>query len=132
MLATHNELVRLLQAAYSGERGAALAYRGHAASLRDPAERAHILVIRAEELDHRQRVGRILTALGARPSRLLELRNLCVGGAIAAFCHVGGWYLPMYGAGVIERRNLAEYERAAHFALECSATVHADDLLDMA
>jgi hypothetical protein len=62
---------------------------------------------------------------------LLELRNLCVGGAIAAFCHVGGWYLPMYGAGFIERRNLAEYERAARLALEFHPD-HADDLLDMA
>jgi hypothetical protein len=132
MTRRRDDLVRLLQFAFSSERGAALAYRGHAASLHDPRERAHVLAIRAEELDHRRRVGQILAALDARPDPLLELRNLCLGGAIAAFCRVGGWFLPMYGAGFIERRNLAEYERAARLALECAAAAHADDLLDMA
>ena len=132
MRAQQQDFVRLLQLAYSGERGAALAYRGHAASLPDPHERAHVLSIRAEELDHRQRVGRILHALAGRPSRILELRNICLGGAISAFCRVGGWYLPMYGAGWIERRNLAEYERAARLALDCAATAHVEELLDMA
>ena len=125
-------LVRLLQLAYSGERGAALAYSGHAASLHQPAQRQHVLAIRAEELDHRRRVGHILAALGARPDRLLEMRNLCLGGAIGAFCRVGGWFLPMYGAGWLERRNIAEYERAARLALAYAAPLHASDLLDMA
>jgi hypothetical protein len=124
--------VRILQLAYSGELGAAIAYRGHAAAVRDPAEHRHILHIRAEELDHRARVGRILSHLGARPDPLLELRNRCIGSAIAAFCHVGGWFAPMYGAGWIERLNIREYERAARLATLCGLAVFADDLLDQA
>lgn len=131
-MSTHEALVRILQLAFSGERGAALAYRHHAASLRRPDERARVLAIRDEELEHRQRVGRILAALDAHPDRVLEVRNTCLGGAIAAFCHVGGWFLPMYGAGFIERRNIADYERAARLALECAETAHVADLLDMA
>src|SRR4029453_8250711 len=76
----------LLQLAYSGELGAALAYAGHAASVRDPEERRRISTIGAEELDHRARVGRLLGALASRPDPLLELRNRCVGLSIAAFC----------------------------------------------
>jgi hypothetical protein len=124
--------VRVLQLAFSGELGAAIAYRGHAAAVRDPDERQHITQIRAEELDHRACVGRILARVGASPDPLLELRNRCVGSAIALFCHVGGWYAPMYGAGWIERLNIREYERAARLATLCGAAVFADDLLTQA
>jgi hypothetical protein len=125
-------LVRLLQQAYSGELGAAIAYRGHAASVADPTERARIAAIRADELDHRARVGRMLAHLNAAPDPLLELRNRAVGAGIAAFCHVGGWFLPMYGAGWIERRNIAEYERAARLDAPRGAAGFAGDLLAMA
>ena len=126
------DLVRLLQFACAGERGAALAYASHAASLRNPVERAHVLHIRAEELDHRRRVARILAELHACPDPLLEVRTLLVGAAVAAFCRVGGWYLPMYGAGWLERRNIADYERATRLALECGLPAPASDLLEMA
>lgn len=124
--------VRLLQQAYSGELGAAIAYAGHATSVADPAERQRIGQIHDEELDHRARVGRMLARLGAGPDSLLELRNRGVGHAIARFCHIGGWFLPMYGAGWIERRNIAEYERAARLSVRCVQARFADELLDMA
>ena len=130
--AGRSQLVRLLQLAYSGELGAALGYRGHAASVADPLERQQIIAIRAEELDHRQRVGRLLAAVGGRPDPLLELRNCWLGLLIAAFCHVGGWFLPMYGAGWIERRNIADYERAAWLASACGATACVEELLQLA
>jgi hypothetical protein len=125
-------LVRLLQQAYSGELGAALAYRGHAASVAGPAERQHITLIRAQELDHRARVGRLLRRLGGQPDPLLELRNRAVGAAIGAFCHIGGWFLPMYGAGWIELRNMREYARAARLAVVCGEPGCVDELLAMA
>jgi hypothetical protein len=124
--------IRLLQLAFSGELGAALAYRGHAASVTDSEERQRIEAIRVEELEHRERVGRLLAALGARPDALLEIRNRCIGTGIAAFCRVGGWFFPMYGAGWIERRNIVEYERAARLGFLSGATDHVDDLLEMA
>ena len=129
---TRAALVRQLQRAYSGERGAAVAYRGHARSLRDTAERARVHLIRAEELDHRRRVGGLLDHLNARPDPLLEVRNACLGGSIAAFCQIGGWFLPMYGAGWIERRNIQEYEHAARLAAACGESGMAEDLLSMA
>jgi hypothetical protein len=123
-------LVRVLRLAYSGELGAAIAYHGHARSVRDPAERDHLLQIRAEELDHRERLGRILAHVP--PSAYLERRSAAVGWAIARFCSVGGWFLPMYGAGQLERRNLVEYEVAAREAVLSGYPEIADDLLAMA
>ncbi|MEP6767311.1 MAG: hypothetical protein ABJC61_01490 [Acidobacteriota bacterium] len=46
---TRKMLVRLLQLACSGEKAAALAYQGHARSVRDPQEKAMIAKIENDE-----------------------------------------------------------------------------------
>jgi hypothetical protein len=125
-------LRRLLRLAYSGELGAAIAYRGHARSVRDAGERACLLQIEAEERDHRARLGRMLSVMGLEASRWLEFRSAWVGRGIALFCAVGGWFLPMYGAGQIERRNRVEYENAARAAAFAGHAAFADDLIAMA
>src|ERR1043166_8959993 len=107
------KLVRQLQGAYSGELAAGYAYRGHWHSVRDAAERERIRAIEAEEWHHRELVGAMLRDLGAAPSRKREAIFWCIGKAIAGLCHVGGWFIPMYGAGKLERHNIVEYEDAA-------------------
>ncbi|HEX8155056.1 MAG TPA: hypothetical protein VF698_18120, partial [Thermoanaerobaculia bacterium] len=47
-------------------------------------------------------------------------------------CHVSGWYLPMYGAGWLERHNIVEYEDAAVYAAGCGHPELIDCLLTMA
>jgi hypothetical protein len=130
--APHARFVRLLQLAYSAELAAALAYRGHAASVTEPAERLRISEIRLEELDHRARLGRMLARLHTAPDPGLEWRYRCIGRGIAAFCRVGGWFLPMYGAGWLERNNIADYERAARLGVLSSEDGFADELLFLA
>jgi len=125
-------LVALLQLAHAGEHGAAIAYRGHAASVRDPVEKAEITTIMLEELDHRARVRAMLHALGVSPDERQERKMHRIGRLIAAFCRVGGWYAPMYGAGRFERNNVGDYERAAHHALDAGYPQFVDDLIDMA
>jgi len=125
-------LVHFLQLAHAGELGAALAYESHARTARTARERDDILKIREEEIDHRARVGRMLARLGERPEPALERTMERIGRAIAAFCRIGGWFLPMYGAGKLERRNIVEYEDAARAALLSGHGEFADDLLDMA
>ncbi len=49
-------LIRILQNAYSGERAAAFAYRGHWKSLKESAEKTQIQKIEAEEWQHRANV----------------------------------------------------------------------------
>lgn len=125
-------LVRILQLAHAGELGAALAYESHARTARTSVERDDILKIRAEELDHRTRVGRLLERLGEQPDAAVERSMERIGRAIAAFCRIGGWFLPMYGAGRLERRNIVEYEEAARASLLSGHSEFVDDLLDMA
>jgi hypothetical protein len=125
-------LLRVLQLAYSGEQAAALAYRGHWRSVKDPAERARIQQIEQEELHHRELVGEMLAKLGAGPDGRRELRAWIIGRTLGALCHVAFWFAPMYGAGRLERRNIVEYEDAARHAVACGRAEFLDCLLTMA
>jgi rubrerythrin len=127
----HN-LIALLQLAYSAERAAALAYRGHWHSVVDPSERAHIKQIEEEEWHHRKLVGEMLEGLGAAPRRQREIRSLLIGRALGFLCHLMGWFAPMYGAGRLESRNIREYETAARYARDCGHEAFIDGLLTMA
>lgn len=102
-------LLRLLQLAYSAERAAAFAYRGHAGSVRSSSEREALARIEREEWEHRECVGGILEALGQVPSPFLELKFLLIGKFIGMSCYVIGWFLPMYFAGRLESGNVNEY-----------------------
>jgi rubrerythrin len=125
-------LIAILQLAYSGERAAGYAYRGHARSVSDPAERARIRQIEDEEWHHRQLVGGMLRDLGSGPSRSREIRATLIGRALGALCHVSGWFAPMYGAGRLESHNIREYEVAARLARDCGREDLIDCLLMMA
>ena len=93
---TRHRLVRLLQLAYSGEKAAALAYQGHSRSVRDSEEKAMIAKIEQDEWVHREKVGRLLAQLEARPLRSREIRSSLVGHALSVLCRFTGWFLPMY------------------------------------
>src|SRR5688572_18396666 len=125
-------LIALLQLAYSAERAAAYAYRGHWHSVASPDERDQIRKIEAEEWHHRELVGEMLQILGARPNRRREIRALVIGRVLGVLCHFMGWLAPMYGAGRLESRNIGEYETAASYARECGREEFIDCLLTMA
>ncbi len=125
-------LIRILQNAYSGEVAAAYAYRGHWKSLRDSPERERIKEIEAEEWDHRRRVGKWLEKLGAKPRNVREKIFWMIGRTLGLTCHVSGWFMPMYFAGRLESQNSVEYEDAAVFAKELGMDDCVEDLLDMA
>jgi rubrerythrin len=127
-----DNLVRILQNAYSGEVAAAYAYRGHWRSLRPSPEKAHIEKIEAEEWDHRRRVGEWLEKLGAGPRPIREKVFWTIGRTLGVTCFISGWFMPMYFAGRLESQNSVEYEDAARFAKELGMQDCVDDLLDMA
>jgi len=129
---SRDSLIAVLQLAYSGERAAGYAYRGHWRSVSDPDERARIRQIEDEEWHHRRLVGEMLQKLGAAPSRARELRGLAIGRTLGLLCHVAGWLLPMYGAGRLERKNVGEYETAARHARLSGNENFVDCLLTMA
>jgi len=124
-------LTAILRLAYSGELAAALAYRGHWQSVRDPEERVRIRQIEHEEWHHRDLVGGMLAGIGMEPSAARERRARAVGRTLGLFCGVGGWLAPMYGAGRLERRNIVEYETAARLAVHAGRPEFADCLLTM-
>jgi demethoxyubiquinone hydroxylase (CLK1/Coq7/Cat5 family) len=125
-------LIHLLRAAHAGERAAAFAYQGHARSLRDPAGRDAIARIEREEWEHRHRLGEMLAELGQRPARLREVLFATIGRVLSALCHLSGWYLPMFGAGWIEARNVQEYVDAAACARAAQLPGYARELARMA
>ncbi len=125
-------LIRILQNAYSGEVAAAYAYRGHWRSLKESPEKAEIKKIEAEEWDHRRRVGEWIENLGAKPRRMRERVFWTIGRTLGLTCHVSGWFMPMYFAGRLESQNSAEYEEAAAFAMKLEMEDCVTDLLDMA
>jgi hypothetical protein len=126
------KLIRQLRGAYSGELAAGYAYRGHWHSVRDAVERERIRVIEDEEWHHRKLVGELLAQLGAKPSRVREAIFFVIGKTIAGLCHIGGRFIPMYGAGKLERSNIVEYEDAAQYALRCGHEEMIECLLAMA
>jgi hypothetical protein len=134
------DLIRLLQNAYSGEKAAAYAYRGHAESVSIAIERDEIRKIEQEEWEHRDCLLKMLTSLGAKPRFSRELVMTTVGVVIYFLCRLGGvlnvfnfgWFMSMYGAGKLERSNIGEYEVAALMARSCGQTQFIDDLIHMA
>jgi rubrerythrin len=132
LVAARRRLVRLLQLAHAGERAAAFAYAGHWRSVRRAADRIAIRKIESEEWDHRRQVRSMLAQLGEGPARKRETAMALIGRTVAALCFVSGRFIPMYGAGRIERRNVQEYVDAATFARAAGHPELVDELLDMA
>ncbi|MDQ2922385.1 MAG: demethoxyubiquinone hydroxylase family protein, partial [Acidobacteriota bacterium] len=88
-------LTTRLQVAYSGERAAGYAYRGHWHSVANEEERVRIKQIEDEEWHHRELVGEMLRRLDAHPSSLREIRALIIGRVLGVLCHFTGWLAPM-------------------------------------
>lgn len=126
------QFILLMQLAYSGELGAAQAYVGHRHSLRKQSERAELGKIIRDELRHRHNIIQILAGLGARPSERRERKMAGVGWTISVFCHLGGWFFPMYGAAMLEAQNIVEYELAARLAHNADLDAYVETCLEMA
>lgn len=124
--------MRGLQLAASGEWGAIRAYLGHKASLPPGPDRRMIREILVDEIRHRRLVFEMLAGLGGRPDPRSERKLNVVGGAIAAFCGVGGWFLPMVGAARLECDNIVEYELLARFARVAGLESLVEPLLHLA
>lgn len=127
----HKALVDLLQMAYSAEKAAAFAYQGHAASVKDPEEKAAIRRIELDEWGHREEVLSIMREYAIPVSRWYELRFHVIGKCISGSCHVIGWFMPFYFAGRLESGNVCEYFRLMHYFHELGITRHDQALYDM-
>jgi hypothetical protein len=111
----HTALVKLLRKAYSAEKAAAFAYIGHAASVKNPAEKIAIKQIEEDEWDHRQEVLHIMQHYNIPVSKWYEIRFAIIGRVISASCHVIGWFMPFFFAGKLESGNVCEYFRMKQY-----------------
>jgi len=127
----HTRLVKLLRLAHSAERAAAFAYIGHAGSVKDPAEKAALAEIEADEWGHRRAVLDIMNVYGIPVSRFLEIRFFLIGRLISASCYVIGWFMPYYFAGRLESGNVCEYFIMQQYFHELGITDHDETLYEM-
>ena len=111
----HPQLIKLLQKAYSAEKAAAYAYQGHAASVKNPAEKVAIRQIEEDEWNHRKEVLSIMNYYNLPISTWYEKRFAIIGRIISASCHVIGWFMPFFFAGKLESGNVCEYFRMKQY-----------------
>ena len=127
----HPALVKLLKLAYSAERAASFAYQGHAASVKDKAEKIAIKQIEDDEWNHRAEVLAIMNQYGIPVSRWYEIRFYVIGKMISASCYVIGWFMPFYFAGRLESGNVCEYFRMMQYFHSLGIHEHDQVLYDM-
>jgi len=127
----YHKLVKLMQMAYSGELAAAYAYQGHWRAVRREDEREAIRQIEQDEWHHRHQIKEILQQLEAQPNPFYEVKYFLIGRLIGFLCHIIGWYLAMYGAGRLERKNVLEYAYAADYANQCGRPEFVECFLEM-
>jgi hypothetical protein len=128
---SHAELIDILKKAYSAEKAAALAYQGHAASVKNPEEKKAIRQIEIDEWNHRKEVLEIMHLYGISVSRWYEIKFYCIGKLISASCHVIGWFMPFFFAGKLESGNVCEYFRMKRFFNELGISEHDEVLYEM-
>jgi rubrerythrin len=124
-------LTDLLQKAYSAEKAAAFAYQGHAASVKDPAQKAAIRQIEIDEWNHRREVKALMDLYEVTISRKYEWRFHIVGKIISGSCYVIGWFMPFYFAGRLESGNVCEYFRMKQYFNQMGIREHDQLLYDM-
>ena len=128
---TKAKFIKLMQAAYSGELAAALAYGGHWRTLKKQSEIDAVKQIEIDEWEHRERVGEILAEIGAKPSWIREKIFYLIGTSIALICRVCGYFCAAYFAGILEKSNVNEYSLAHDLAKELKLDHLLEDFREM-
>ena len=127
----HPQLVKSLRKAYSAERAACFAYIGHAASLRDPAEKAAIRQVELDEWEHRAEVLKIMDCYAIPVSRTSEWKYYVIGKLIGYSCFVIGRFMPYFFAGKLESGNVCEYFVMIQYFHSLGITEHDPVLYEM-
>ncbi|MEZ5053677.1 MAG: hypothetical protein R2807_02740 [Chitinophagales bacterium] len=127
----HQQLIDLLQMAYSAERAAAFAYQGHAGSVKNEDEKLAIKQIEIDEWNHRSEVIRIMQIYNIPISKYYEIKYFVIGKIISFSCYVIGWFMPYYFAGRLESGNVCEYFRMMKYFHELGITTHNTILFEM-
>ena len=125
------ELSDLLRLAYSAERAAALAYQGHAGSVKDKNDKIRIKEIEDDEWIHRAEVLSLMRQYDISVSTWYEVKYYIIGKSISWSCYVIGWFMPMYFAGRLESGNVNEYYNMVKLFHTVGITEHDEILVEM-
>lgn len=128
---SHKKLIDLLQRAYSAEKAAAFAYKGHSSSLRNASQKKAVKQIELDERNHRKEVLAIMHMYNVPVSTYYEAKYYLIGKLIAASCYIIGWFMPIYFAGRLESGNVCEYFRMMRFFHELGIKKHDKILYEM-
>ena len=120
----HSALKKLMQKAYSAEKAAAFAYRGHAGSVKNKEEKRNIKQIEEDEWNHRSEVLKLMNLYNVPISKYYEFRFHAVGKIISASCYIIGWFMPFYFAGRLESGNVCEYFRMKQYFNSLGISAH--------
>lgn len=131
MQINHPQLTKLLKQAYSAEKAAAFAYRGHAASVKNMDEKKAIKQIETDEWGHREEVLNIMQHYDIPISKYYEIRFYVIGKLISGSCYIIGWFMPFYFAGKLESGNVCEYFRIKNYFNNIGIKQHDTVLYDM-
>ncbi|MFT7612447.1 MAG: hypothetical protein ACI9J3_001410 [Parvicellaceae bacterium] len=127
----HPKLVKQLKKAYSGEKAAALAYIGHAGSVKDIVQKAEIKQIEDDEWGHRKEVLIIMNTYNIPISKYYEFKFHIIGKLISLGCYLIGWFMPYYFAGRLESGNVCEYIVMIKYFHEIGINDHDEILFEM-
>ncbi|MBK9328627.1 MAG: hypothetical protein IPM95_04765 [Sphingobacteriales bacterium] len=131
MISLQPELINLLQLAYSAERAASFAYKGHAGAVNVLEDKTRIKEIENDEWQHRAEVLRIMQEYEVRVSAYYEIKYYLIGKIICYSCYVIGWFMPMYFAGRLESGNVSEYFNMKELFNQLNITRHDAILIEM-
>lgn len=106
-----DKLIRMLQDAHAGELGAFHAYAGHIRATKNVAERNRLIQIQAEELRHINDCKRLLNHYGYPTNELKDSIMKFVGQTLGLLCFISGRKLAAWGAGVIEKIGMVNYQK---------------------
>ncbi len=127
----HPQLIKSLKQAYSAEKAAAFAYKGHAASVKDAEQKLAIKQIEIDEWNHRKEVLQIMKQYDIPVSKWYEIKFAIIGKTISASCFVIGWFMPFYFAGSLESGNVCEYFKMKQYFNSLGITEHDEILYEM-
>lgn len=131
MSLNHKALIKSLRKAYAAEKAAALAYVGHAKSIRDHTHKALIHQIETDEWNHRREVLKIMQEYDIPVSLFYEVKYYIIGKVIAASCFIIGWFMPYFFAGKLESGNVCEYFVMIHYFHSLGIRKHDKILYEM-
>ena len=112
------KLIKMIQDAHAGEMGAYHAYSGHIRATKDAEERKALIQIQADEMTHIVDCKKLLNYYGHNTNEFKDSIMKLIGQTLGLLCFVSGRRLAAWGAGIIERVGMVNYQKMVDISQE--------------